>query len=82
MKIRIITKIAECGNAWYFPQYYTKKYFFGFFGGWKDFIEDKGVDPLGFAYSDGSVQFYKKKDCINFLNRLNYKNKIVYENSK
>jgi len=82
MKTRIETRIAEGGNVWYFPQYYIKSFFFGLFGGWKDFIEDKGIDPLGFAYTDGSVQFYCKEDAIKFLESKEYKNKIVYENSK
>ena len=80
MKTRIETRLAESNKEWYFPQYYVKHYFFGLFGVWKDFIEDKGVDPLGFPYSDGSVQFYKKEDAIKFLKNINYKNKIVYEN--
>jgi hypothetical protein len=82
MKTRIETRIAEGGNIWYFPQYYTKPYFFRLFGGWKDFIEDKGIDPLGFAYPDGSVQFYCQEDAIDFLKSKEYKSEIVYENSK
>jgi len=82
MKTRIESRIAEGGNEWYFPQYYIKPFLFGLFGGWKDFIEDKGVDPLGFTYPDGIVQFYYKKDAIKFLENMNYKNKVVYENTK
>lgn len=69
MKTRIQTRIADAGNVWYFPQYYIKPYFFGLFGGWKDFIEDGGCDTLGFSYGFNSVQFYFKKDAIKFLNK-------------
>jgi len=75
MKIRIKAIISEGGNIWYFPQVYYKPFLFGLFGGWKDFIEEKGVDPLGFPYPDGSVKFFHKKDVIKFL-----KNKLLKKN--
>jgi hypothetical protein len=73
MKTRIITKKAECNKNWYFPQYYTKEYFFGLIGGWKYFIEDKGIDTLGFHYGYGEVQFYYKKDALKFIKNENSK---------
>jgi hypothetical protein len=82
MKTRIEARIAEGGNIWYFPQIYYKPFLFGLFGGWEDFIEDKGVDPLGFPYPDGSVQFYNKEDAIKFLKNKEFKTEIVYENNK
>lgn len=81
MKNRVEARIAEGGNIWFFPQYYIKPYFFGLYGGWLDFIEDKGVDPLGFCYPYGSVQFSNKEGAIEFLKTKDFKNKIVYENN-
>jgi hypothetical protein len=78
MKYRIEKRLADFKEEWYFPQYYEEPYFFGLLGGcWKDFIEWKGCDPLGFDYGDGSVYFKEVKDAKDFIKKQQYKNTII-----
>ncbi len=79
MKYRIEKRLADFNEEWYFVQYYVKPYFFGLMGGyWKDFIEWKGCDPLGFDYGNGSVYFKKIEDAKKFISNEKYENTTVH----
>lgn len=58
----------------YYPQYYTEKYFFGLFGGWK-FYSDIHIDGLGF-HSYEEVSFCSMVKAKNYL-KMRKKSKII-----
>jgi hypothetical protein len=71
MKYRIVKKLADFGDFWYFPQYYVKPLFFGLIGNnWKFFREWQGCDPLGFDYGNGDVHFKNLSDAKLFIKKI------------
>ena len=77
-KYRIVKKIADWGEYWYFPEYYVDKYFFGLLGGkWVTIKEWGGCDPLGFDYGEVDVYFKKIEDAEKYIKDIEYKPEII-----
>ena len=66
----------------YYPQYYTKEWFYGLFGGWKSW-NYLSVDILGFALEE-ELSFANMKSADEYL-EMHKKQKIVkhiYQNKE
>lgn len=77
MKYRIEIKNEGYLGKRYYPQYYTKEWFFGLFGGWKywRYLE---VDVLGFA-SECDVSFGSMEDAKEYLKMRKEENRIEHQ---
>ncbi|NRB62866.1 MAG: hypothetical protein HRU40_07535 [Saprospiraceae bacterium] len=77
MKYRVEIKNECYLGKRYYPQYYTKEWFFGLFGGRK-YWRELELDLLGFS-SERNVSFGSMEDAKKYLKMRKEENIIEYQ---